>query len=203
MGGVSLGDLDEFGGFDGYSCPWCPTTVLVATSQDAAREVMEAHLDGHFSQAVPVTGPGAAPRLRPALLPVAGLVAALLLLAGPGAHAGDEAEAGGMGTTYEQSFTGPAVEPVPHVEVITQGPAQPMPSELVGAVEHGTVTYRGHLRRAVRQDGHVYLVRSMRPLGPRASATFNLARRYLLAGEATPFGQAADAVTVRLADADA
>lgn len=62
MGGVRL---DEAGAFDGYTCPWCPTTVLVATTQEAARDVMEAHLDGHFAVAVPVTGPAAAPKLRP------------------------------------------------------------------------------------------------------------------------------------------
>lgn len=49
---------------DGYSCPWCPTTVLVATSLEAARDVMERHLDGHFSHAVPVAGPQAATSLR-------------------------------------------------------------------------------------------------------------------------------------------
>lgn len=56
MGGVSL---DELGPWDGYSCPWCPTVVLVVDDQASAVRVMETHLDGHFAHAVgrPTPGP--------------------------------------------------------------------------------------------------------------------------------------------------
>ena len=64
MGGVSLSKVRAF---DGYSCPFCPTTVvvtgaqgprdlmLVATSEEA-RRAMESHLDGHFGIGLPVGG---------------------------------------------------------------------------------------------------------------------------------------------------
>ncbi len=37
---------------EGYSCPWCPTSVLVVDDQAAARRVMESHLDSHFAHAI-------------------------------------------------------------------------------------------------------------------------------------------------------
>lgn len=49
MGGVSMSQVEPF---DGYSCPWCPTVVMVVDSARAAREFMESHLDGHFAQAI-------------------------------------------------------------------------------------------------------------------------------------------------------
>jgi hypothetical protein len=51
MGGVSLGEVQPH---DGYSCPWCPTVVLVVDSEAAARSYMEHHLDGHFSIGLPL-----------------------------------------------------------------------------------------------------------------------------------------------------
>lgn len=61
------GASDEVGGFDGYSCPFCPTTVTAAAqqsprlalglaTQEQARMVMESHLDGHFSIGLPLVG---------------------------------------------------------------------------------------------------------------------------------------------------
>lgn len=48
--------MDEQQSHDGYSCPWCPTVVLVAASEVAARSRMERHLDGHFSIGLPLAG---------------------------------------------------------------------------------------------------------------------------------------------------
>lgn len=61
MAGVSLAEAKPF---DGYSCPFCPTQVMVMTgqqppslmlvgTQEQARKVMESHLDGHFSIGLP------------------------------------------------------------------------------------------------------------------------------------------------------
>ena len=49
MGGISLSEVQPH---DGYSCPWCPTVVLVVDDQAAARRVMESHLDNHFAQPI-------------------------------------------------------------------------------------------------------------------------------------------------------
>ena len=49
MGGVSLSRLEAW---DGFSCPWCPTEVMVVDDQEAARRVMESHLDGHMAQPI-------------------------------------------------------------------------------------------------------------------------------------------------------
>jgi hypothetical protein len=37
---------------EGYGCPWCPVVVVVVDCEDAARRVMESHLDVHFAHAV-------------------------------------------------------------------------------------------------------------------------------------------------------
>lgn len=48
--------MDKIHSHGGYSCPWCPTKVMVVTSDAAARSYMEHHLDGHFSIGLPLAG---------------------------------------------------------------------------------------------------------------------------------------------------
>jgi hypothetical protein len=45
---------------ESFSCPWCPTVVVTVESPDAARNWMEAHLDGHFAHAIGRPVPGVA-----------------------------------------------------------------------------------------------------------------------------------------------
>lgn len=41
---------------DHYSCPWCPVSVVVVRSAEAARDFMEHHLDGHMLLGLPLAG---------------------------------------------------------------------------------------------------------------------------------------------------
>lgn len=40
----------------GFSCPWCPTVVMIVDNEASARVFMESHLDGHFSIGLPMAG---------------------------------------------------------------------------------------------------------------------------------------------------